>query len=112
MDMMEAMDRYQSDFSEKLTEKDKMIFKYAFKKGMESLQKDAIEVFNIKLTRHHDNAVRQTIKSVKEAYGIICDSTYITMTFPFYLHYQITIKGKSDEVEKAKHIFEKQFETY
>lgn len=107
--MKNSIIQFEKDFTTCLTEKEKMIFQYAYNKGQESLSEDKVEIFTVTVMQHQRDTIGKFARVISKSLKIECDVDYLNTTFPFYNHYQVTLEGKSSKVEEALKKFRKQF---
>ncbi|MGG3890309.1 hypothetical protein [Metabacillus fastidiosus] len=107
--MKEIINKFEKEFDTELTERENMIFKYAFRKGLSQNDKEKVETLNIRVVQHQGDAVKSFAKNMEEAFGVSCKANFLTMVFPFYKVYQVIIKGKQIEVDEVVSQFNKSF---
>lgn len=101
---MSHIEQFEKEFGTKLSERELMIFNYAYNSYLKDLDFEnelIVEIQNIKLSGTQSRNLYTNVDSLAKSLNLKCDVQYVTMTFSFpsnTIHYRIVVEGKRKDV--------------
>ena len=103
--MSKDIEEFERAVNTKLTEREEMIFNYAYNMGKKELNtKDEPEIFisNMTVGYFKDMNFKESAESLARELGLECKIEYVRTVFGFPGHskkYRVILKGKKDSIE-------------
>lgn len=101
---MNHIEQFEKDFNTKLTEREIMIFNYAYNAHLKDLDLEnevVTEIKNVSMSSIQSRNLYTNTDSLARSLNVKCDVQYVNMTFSFpsnTMHYRIIVEGKRKDV--------------